>query len=80
MEINAWTPENIGSKGGVGGRFLWQDPLCDGGARKSGFSPSQFPVPSVLRAVERQDTYTERQTSGVKREMEGVLWTGDKLR
>lgn len=37
MEIDAWTPgtSNIGSEGGGGVRFLWQDPLCDGEGRRS---------------------------------------------
>lgn len=68
MEIDAWTPgtSNIGSEGGGGVGFLWQDPLCDGEGREGGhrlppqLSPSAFSVWNVGQnptgALERHDS------------------------
>lgn len=49
MEIDAWTPvtSNIGSEGGGGVGFLWQDPLCHGEGREGHRLPPQL-IPSAF--------------------------------
>lgn len=63
-----WTPgtSNIGSEGGRGVGFLWQDPLCNGEGREGGHRlplqslPSAFSVWNVgqnpVGALERHDS------------------------
>lgn len=49
MEIDAWTPvtSNIGSEGGGGVGFLWQDPLC-GREGREGHRLPPHGIPSVF--------------------------------
>lgn len=57
MEIDAWTPgtSNIGSEGGGGVGFLWQDPLCDEEGKKGGhrLPPQSTPGASVCGMLGR---------------------------
>lgn len=70
MEIDAWTPvtSNIGSEGGGGVGFLWQDPLCSGEGREGHrlpphWIPSAFSVGNAGQRKKKKDRALKRHDS-----------------